>query len=260
MLKALIGKKLNMSQIFDTHGRVVPVTKLKFEPNVIISFREKERDGYKAAQIGSGSRKKITKPLKGHFDKAKLTKTPAVIKEVVFEGELNVGQEINVDEVFHKGSLVDVVGKSKGKGFAGVIKRHGFHGGPKTHGQSDRHRAPGSIGSGTTPGRVMKGQKMPGHMGSDRVSIFGLEIMQIDKENGILVVKGSVPGPTGAIVLVKKSKKKRAMYHEPEIPALPNLGSLDEKEDSKEPVDSTEENKKEVVSEEISEKVQSENN
>lgn len=224
MLKALIGKKLNMSQMFDTHGRVTPVTKIKFEPNIVVALKEKETDGYKAAQIGLGESKKTTKPLKGHFDKAKLSKSPKILKEISFDGDLKVGQEVKMEEIFHKGALVDVVGKSKGKGFAGVIKRHGFHGGPKTHGQSDRHRAPGSIGSGTTPGRVQKGLKMAGHMGDAQVSIFGLEIMQVDKEENILVVKGSIPGPTGAAVLVKKSKKKKADYHEPEIPSAPTVG------------------------------------
>ncbi len=246
MLKALIGKKLNMSQMFDSHGRVTPVTKIRFEDNVVVALKEKETDGYKAAQIGSGEAKKTTKPLKGYFDKAKLSKIPRILKETAFDGDLKVGQEVKMEEIFHKGALVDVVGKSKGKGFAGVIKRYGFHGGPKTHGQSDRHRAPGSIGSGTTPGRVQKGLKMAGHMGDAQVSIFGLEIMQVDKEENILVVKGSIPGPTGAIVLVKKSKKKKVDYHEPEIPAVPTVGGSEEEK----PTDSDEtsaENKTEEV-------------
>lgn len=236
MLKALIGTKLNMSQVFDSHGRVTPVTKIKFEPNLVVALKTKETDGYKAAQMGVGTVKQVTKPLKGHFDKAKLKQTPKFLKEVVFDGDLKIGQEINMEEVFHKGGLVDVVGKSKGRGFAGVIKRHGFHGGPKTHGQSDRHRAPGSIGATTTPGRVFKGIKMAGHMGNAQVSIFGLEIMEVNKEDKILVIKGSVPGPTGSIILVKKSKKKKADYHEPEIPAMPNVGggSEDEKPNEEE--------------------------
>lgn len=223
MLKALIGKKLNMSQMFDSHGRITPVTKIKFETNFVVSLKDKEADGYKAVQIGVGNSKKVTKPLQGHFEKAKLAVSPKILKEVNFDGDLKLGQEVKMEEVFHKGALVDVVGKSKGKGFAGVIKRWGFHGGPKTHGQSDRHRAPGSIGSGTTPGRVQKGLKMAGHMGDAQVSIFGLEVMQVDKDENILIVKGSIPGPTGATILVKKSKKKRADYHEPEIPATPTV-------------------------------------
>lgn len=226
----MIGRKLKMSQVYDTHGRVNPVTELLIEPNVVVVLKEKESDGYKAAQIGLGVSKKTTKPLQGHFSKAGLKENPKILREVEFDGDLKSGQEIKIDEVFHKGSLVDVVGKSKGKGFAGVVKRHGFHGGPKTHGQSDRHRAPGSIGSGTTPGRVMKGLKMPGHMGNAQVSVFGLEIMAVDKEKGLLLVKGSVPGPSESLLLIKKSKKKRAAYHEPEIPAQPTVaGDSEEK-------------------------------
>src|SRR3990167_4713211 len=219
MLKALIGRKLNMSQVWDSHGRVTPVTKLSVEPNTVVILKDKDTDGYKAAQVGVGNQKKPTKPLKGHFDKAKLKIAPSLVREVDFEGDIKAGQEITVDEVFHKGSLVDVVGTSKGKGFAGVIKRYGFHGGPKTHGQSDRHRAAGSIGSGTTPGRVMKGMKMAGHLGNAQVSVFGLEVMGLDKETGKILLKGSVPGPTGSLLLLQKSKKKKEVYHEPEIPA-----------------------------------------
>ncbi len=247
MLKALIGKKLNMSQMFDTHGRVTPVTKIKFEANTVVFLKDKEIDGYKAAQLGVGDSKKTTKPLLGHFAKAKLATSPRILKEVSFDGDLKPGQEVKMEEVFHKGALVDVVGKSKGKGFAGVVKRHGFHGGPKTHGQSDRHRAPGSIGSGTTPGRVQKGLKMPGHMGDAKVSIFGLEVMQVDKDENILVVKGSIPGPTGATVLVKKSKKKKADYHEPEIPAMPTVGGSSEEEKPVEGEETPTENKAEEV-------------
>lgn len=235
MIKAMIGKKLNMDQIWDSHGRVTPVTKLSIEPNVVVTLKEKDSDGYKAAQIGVGFSRKVNKPLKGHFDKAKLKKAPKTLREVEFDGDLKTGEEITLDQVFRKGSMVDIIGTSKGKGFAGVIKRHGFHGGPKTHGQSDRHRAPGSIGSGTTPGRVMKGMKMAGHLGDSRVTIIGLEVMEIDKENQILLLKGSVPGTIGSVVVVKKSKKKKEAYHEPEIQALPNLGG-DEKEETSEEV------------------------
>lgn len=228
MLKAMLGKKLNMSQMHDSHGRVTPVTKIEIGSNIVAFLKEKDRDGYRAAQIGFGSKKKGSKALRTHLEKSKVKFVPAVLKEVDFEGEVKSGQEVKLEEVFRKGGLVDVVGKSKGKGFAGVIKRHGFHGGPKTHGQSDRHRAPGSIGAGTTPGRVLKGQKMPGHMGNAQVSVFGLEIMEVNKEDGILTIKGSVPGPSGSVVLIKKSKKKKADYHEPEIPATPILGGGDD--------------------------------
>lgn len=237
MLKALIGKKLNMSVVFDSHGRANPVTEILVEPNTIVNLKDKETDGYKAAQIGYGSQKKANKALSGHFKKAGLKAAPALLKEVDFEGELKAGQEIKVDDVFHKGSMVDVIGKSKGKGFAGAIKRHGFHGGPKTHGQSDRHRAPGSIGATTTPGRVFKGMKMAGHMGDAQVTVMGLEVMEVDKESGKILLKGSVPGSTGSLILLKKSKKKREVYHEPEIPAQPALGGSAEEEKTEEVVD-----------------------
>lgn len=223
MLKGLLGKKQNMTVVFDSHGRATPVTEVLVSANTVLALKEKETDGYKAAQIGFGTLKKANKALSGHLKKAGVKVSPLLIKEVEFEGDLKPGQEISVDQVFHKGGMVDVVGKSKGKGFAGVIKRHGFHGGPKTHGQSDRHRAPGSIGATTTPGRVFKGMKMAGHMGNAPVSVFGLEVMEIDKENNKILLKGSVPGPTGGIIILKKSKKKREVYHEPEIPAQPVL-------------------------------------
>lgn len=219
-----------MSTLFDSHGRAVPVTEVLVEPNLVVMIKDKEKDGYRSVQIGFGSRKKVTKALSGHFKKAGLKTNLANLREVDFEGELNTGDQFTVDQVFKKGSMVDVVGKSKGKGFAGVIKRHGFHGGPKTHGQSDRHRAPGSIGSGTTPGRVMKGMKMAGHMGNVQVTVFGLEVMGIDKETGKILLKGSIPGPTGSLVVLKKSKKKREVYHEPEIPAQPAMGGGEEEE------------------------------
>lgn len=230
MLKALLGKKLNMDLVYDSHGRATPVTEIKVEPNVITLIREKDKDGYRAVQVGIGKRKKANKPEQGWSENAKLKATPSFLKEVNFEGEIALGQEIKIEDVFHKGGMVDVIGTSKGKGFAGVVKRYNFSGGPKTHGQSDRHRAPGSIGSGTTPGRVMKGLKMAGHMGNAQVSILGLEIMGLDKEKESLLVKGSIPGAVGGLVLISKSNKKKEVYHEPEIPAVPNLGGAGEEE------------------------------
>jgi large subunit ribosomal protein L3 len=163
-----------------------------------------------------------------------------LLREVELDGEVKVGDKVTLEEVFRKGNLIDVIGTSKGKGFAGVVKRHGFHGGPKTHGQSDRHRAPGSIGSGTTPGRVQKGLKMAGHMGNEQVTVFGLEIMDIDKETGTMLVKGSVPGKTGSSLIIKKSKKKKAAYHEPEIPSIPQIGGGEEEKAETQPEVATE--------------------
>jgi ribosomal protein L3 len=157
-----------------------------------------------------------------------LTSVPKSFREVEFEGDVQIGQKISLGEVFRKGSLVDVVGISKGKGFAGVVKRWGFAGGPRTHGQSDRERAPGSIGATTTPGRVYKGLKMAGHLGNSRVTVQGLEITEINEEENKLWVKGSVPGARGTLLLIQKSIKKEKAYHEPEIPAIPVVAGAKE--------------------------------
>lgn len=234
MLKAMLGKKLNMDRTFDSHGRALAVTKIFVEPNFVVSLKSKESQGYKAAEIGFGEKRKITKQMVGHFKKAGLKKNLSKTREVAFDGELSPGMEIRIEDVFRKGVLVDVVGISKGKGFAGGVKRHGFRGGPKTHGQSDRHRAPGSIGSGTTPGRVFKGTRMAGHMGAERVTVQGLQVVDIDKENNLIVIKGSVPGPAGSTILLRKSSKKPKAYHEPEIPEAPNIGGGKDEEEATE--------------------------
>lgn len=228
MVKGLIGKKVNMSQRFDSHGRVMPMTNILVEPNFVIQVKTLEKDGYKSAQLGIDQDTKLNKPQEGRVKKAKLDIKPKTLREFNFEGELSYGQEIKLEEVFHEGNVVDVTGISKGKGFAGVVKRYGFAGGPRTHGQSDRERAPGSIGATTTPGRVLKGTKMAGRMGAERVKTQALEIIDIDKENNILSLKGSVPGFNGGLLMIEKSKKKRKNYQEPEIPAVPTLGKKDE--------------------------------
>ena len=215
MLKAVLGKKLKMTQVFDSHGRSVPVTQVLAAANLVTAVKDSEIDGYKAVQIGFGNSKKIGKALKGSLKKAtsKMDTYPKVLREVAFDDDVKVGQKVKVEEVFSKGTMVDVVGVSRGKGFAGGVKRWGFHGGPKTHGQSDRHRAPGSIGSGTTPGRVTKGLKMAGHMGFDQVTVQGLEVIAIDIEKEVILIKGSIPGPSGSVVLIKKSQKKKRKMH-----------------------------------------------
>ena len=181
MVKAILGKKVNMTQVFDSHGRSVPVTLILTQANLVTAIRDADKDGYKAVQLGFGQVKKASKSRRGQLKKItpKATLFPSQLREVEFDDEVKVGQKIKVGEVFGKGSMVDVVGVSRGKGFAGVVKRHGFAGGPKTHGQSDRHRGPGSIGATTTPGRVFKGLKMAGHMGQDQVTLQGLEIINI---------------------------------------------------------------------------------
>lgn len=228
MVRGLIGEKVEMTQVFDRHGRVVPVTKIRVTPNFIVQIKQFETDGYKSAQVGVKVAKKATKPLTGHAKKAGLDTVPRIFQEVEFEGDIKIGQKISLGDVFRKGSLVDIQGVSKGKGFAGVVKRWGFAGGPRTHGQSDRERAPGSIGATTTPGRVYKGLKMAGHMGDQKVTIQGLEIMEIKEEGNELWVEGSVPGARGSALLIQKSKKKKKAYHEPEVPAAPVIAGAKE--------------------------------
>jgi large subunit ribosomal protein L3 len=231
-MKAIIGRKLNMSQTFTNDGRAVPVTRIKAGPVVVTALRTAEKDGYLAVQLGFGQGKNLSKSVIGHLKTSKAT--PAIMREfrLAKSEALNVGDTFKVADVFRKGEVVDVTATSKGKGFAGVVKRHGFHGGPKTHGQSDRHRAPGSIGSGTTPGRVVKGKKMAGRMGNAQVTTQGLEIVAIDTENELLIVKGAIPGPPEGIVLISKSKKKRKAYHGPQAVSMSGDKEGAEGEDS----------------------------
>lgn len=228
MLKALLGKKLNMTKVFDQHGRSIPVTYIQAGPSTIFQLKDKEKDGYVSAQIGFGVNKHPKKALSGHIRGAKTEIAPRFLREVALSGEATVGEIITIKDVFRRGDMVDVMGTSKGKGFAGVVKRHGFAGGPRTHGQSDRLRAPGSIGATTTPGRVFKGVRMAGHMGVGQVTVVGLEIIEIEPEKNLIAVKGAVPGPTGELLVIRKSKKKRKGYHEPEIPVIPHIGGAEE--------------------------------
>src|SRR3972149_358615 len=223
MVKGFIGQKIEMTQVFDSHGRVVPTTRVKVTPNTVVQIKTIDKDGYKAVQIGAGERKKANKPTIGRIKMANLEKASRILREVEADGDVKVGDTISPEQFFRKGMLVDITGVSKGKGFAGVVKRWGFAGGPRTHGQSDRERAPGSIGATTTPGRVFKGMKMAGHLGSKRVTVRGLEILNIDKENDELWVSGSVPGANGSLVIIKNSKKEKQAYHELEIPAAPQI-------------------------------------
>ena len=213
MVNALLGRKVGMTQVFSEAGEAIPVTVLEVGPNYVTQVKTPERDGYSAVQIGFGETQKLNKPERGH-----LKHTPVSglrhLHEVKPTGEdLEVGQQLNVD-LFTKGEKVDVtVGAirgtmgSKGKGFAGVVKRHGFAGGPKTHGQSDRHRAPGSIGASTTPGRVFKGTRMAGHMGNKRRTVLNLEVVDVLPERNVLLVRGGVPGAKNGIVVVRKAVK-----------------------------------------------------
>ena len=208
MKKALIGKKLGMTQIFDENGVVIPVTVIEAGPCVVAQVKTLENDGYEAVQLGFGDVKenKINKPIKGHFAKANVTakKHLREFRLDSIEG-IKVGDELKAD-VFVAGDKIDVQGTSKGKGFQGVIKRHGQHRGPMGHG-SMYHRRPGSMGPTSTPGRVFKGKKLPGHMGRETVTIQNLDVVRVDMDKNIILVKGSVPGAKGAILKVKSAVK-----------------------------------------------------
>jgi len=209
-LKGLIGRKVGMTQIFDDTGAAIPVTIIEAGPCYITQIRTHAKDGYNSVQLGleEASQRRLTGGQLGHL---KRTNAPALRHLREFRvrnlGDLQEGEQVTV-QVFQVGDRVDVVGTSKGRGFAGAIKRHGFHRGPKTHGQSDRERAPGSHGATSTPGRVFKGAKGPGHMGSVRVSSQNLRIDLVDAERNLLGVRGSIPGPKGGLVMVKEGSKQ----------------------------------------------------
>ena len=194
-----------MSQVYRDDGRVVPVTVIEAGPCTVIQVKTMETDGYQALQLGFGEVKRVNRPLRGHMRNSRLSR---YLREVKAEDvtEFRVGQTIGVD-IFEPGERVDVIAQSKGRGFAGVIKRHGFHGGPRTHGQSDRARAPGSIGGGTTPGKVFKGMKMAGHMGNERVTVKGLEVVRVDPERNLLLLKGGVPGAPNGLLQIRRTGK-----------------------------------------------------
>jgi large subunit ribosomal protein L3 len=205
MIAGLLGKKLRMGRIIDRSGAVVATTVLSVGPCYVTQLKTLERDGYEAAQIGYEESKKLTRPQLGHLGSGPKLR---YLREVAVgtDEELTVGQKFDVS-LFTAGDLIDATATSKGRGFAGVMKRHGFHGGPKSHGQSDRWRAPGSIGAGTTPGRVLKGTRMAGRMGAERVTVKNLEVLAIDPARNLLAVKGAVPGPSGGLVLLTKVKR-----------------------------------------------------
>ena len=208
MIEGLWGKKLGMTQVFDESGGVIPVTAIELGPCVITQVKTQNRDGYEALQLGIGQKKRLTKPERGHRRKAGASSR--TLREVNVQGaeDYEVGQVLKCD-IFSAGQKVDVTGTSKGKGFAGTVKRHGFAGGPKTHGQSDRLRAPGAIGGAASPGHVFKGMRMAGRMGNDRKTVQNLEVVRVDPERNLLLVRGSVPGADNGLVLVKHAVKPR---------------------------------------------------
>jgi large subunit ribosomal protein L3 len=200
-MKTIIGKKVGMTHVFDEAGNFVPVTVVEAGPCTVTQVKTVEKEGYKAIQIGFGKGKNIVKPLLGHLKASKTrSKTLREVRMDNIDEEVKVGDEIKVD-IFNEGDIVKVVGTSKGKGFAGTIKRHNFHRGPKSHG-SHNYRAPGSIGAGY-PEHVFKGQKLPGQMGHEQVTVKSLKIIKVDLENNLLAIRGAVPGPRKSIVLIK---------------------------------------------------------
>jgi large subunit ribosomal protein L3 len=209
-----MGRKIGMTQVFTEAGEAVPVTVLEVGPNYVTQVKTVERDGYQAVQLGYKESKKLSKPEKGHL---KALNVPGLrhLHEVDPDGDVQVGDTVGAD-IFTKGEKVDVtVGAvngtmgTKGKGFAGTVKRHGFAGGPKTHGQSDRHRAPGSIGASSTPGRVFKGMRMAGHMGNRRATVLSLTVVDVIPERNLLLIKGGVPGSKDAVIVIRKAVKGR---------------------------------------------------
>ncbi|SEQ80063.1 50S ribosomal protein L3 [Lentzea albida] len=208
-MKGILGTKLGMTQVFDENNRVVPVTVVKAEPNVVTQVRTEEKDGYTAVQLAAGAidPRKVNKPVAGHFAKAGVTPRRHLVElRTVDASEYEVGQEITA-EVFEAGAVVDITGTSKGKGTAGVMKRHNFKGLGSSHGTQRKHRSPGSIGGCATPGRVFKGLRMAGRMGHVRVTTQNLKVHKIDAENGLLLIKGAVPGPKGGLVFVRTAAK-----------------------------------------------------
>lgn len=206
MMTAILGTKLGQSQQFTPQGQRIPVTFIQAGPCWVTTIAD--RGNYRSVQIGFGITKHMTKAIAGHIKKAGLEQKPRFLREIRVNDvqDIQVGQTVTVGEIFAPGDAVRIMGISKGKGFAGGVKRHGFAGGPKTHGQSDRERAPGSIGQTTTPGRVYRGKRMAGRMGGERVTVSGLKVIHIDPEKNILTIKGVVPGAKNGLLVISKGR------------------------------------------------------
>jgi large subunit ribosomal protein L3 len=209
MFKGLIGKKLGMTQVFDENGAAVPVTLIEAGPCFVTQIRLNEKEGYSAVQLGFNEikTKKLTGGELGHLKRNNLPPLKYLREFITSKPEVKEGDKVDVSQ-FEKGKRVDVIGTSKGKGFAGAVKRYHFKGGPKTHGASDRLRAPGSRSSTTTPGRVFKGARGPGHMGNERVTAQNLKVVIVDVEKNLLGVNGSVPGPRGSLLVIREARKQ----------------------------------------------------
>ena len=207
MNPGIIGKKIGMSQVFTDSGKAEAVTVIEAGPCTVTQIKTVAKEGYEAVQIGFGTAKKLSKGEQGHLKELGKLKELREFR-VDNTAEVKVGDKIDVNQ-FKSGDFVNIIGVSKGKGFAGVVKRHGFSGGPKTHGQTDRHRAPGAIGATTSPGRVLKGLRMAGHMGHEQVTQKGLKVYKIDPEHNLLLVQGAVPGAKNGLLLISKSTKRK---------------------------------------------------
>lgn len=246
MIRGMLGRKVGMMRLYDGAGRARGVTAIQLGPNTVTQLRTEERDGYSAVQVGMrGNRRRLNRPARGHLRASGAEgETLTLLREFPADNldEHELGQVLTVDQ-FEAGSYVNVSGTSKGRGFAGGVKRWGFHGGPKTHGQSDRHRAPGSVGAGTTPGKVFKGQKMAGHMGARTVSVLNLLVVATDPSRDLLFVEGSVPGPPDGIVQVTPGRKAALTGYEPpeiEAAAAAVEAPADEPESDEPELDETE--------------------
>jgi large subunit ribosomal protein L3 len=222
-MKGLLGRKIGMAQVFDRKGVVHPVTLVEAGPCTVIQVKSPGKDGYSAVQLGFGAVKRVNQPMKGHL---KGLGDFRYLREFAVDdpSQWEVGQKVGA-ELFSAGDFVDVTGISKGKGFAGGVKRYGFRGGPKTHGQSDRERAPGSIGPGSSPGRVVKGLHMAGHMGDDRVTVRNLRVIDSDPGRGVLLIEGAVPGAKNGLLRIRRSTKESAS-----IPGIERIASENEEE------------------------------
>jgi large subunit ribosomal protein L3 len=208
--KGILGRKLGMTQVFDEGARAIPVTAIEAGPCRVAQIRTPERDGYAAIQLAFGEVKdgKLTRPALGHLKKAGAGAHRHLVElRVADASRFEVGQTLRAD-VFEQGERADVIGTSKGKGFAGVYKRHNFGGAPASHGTERKHRTPGSVGATTTPSRVLKGRRMPGRMGHERVTVLNLEVVRADPERNLLLVKGAVPGPVGGLVVVRSAVRR----------------------------------------------------
>jgi large subunit ribosomal protein L3 len=244
MTNAIFGRKVGMTQVFSAGGEARGVTVVEAGPCVVVQVKTQERDGYDAIQLGFGAAKRVNDAMRGHLRQLGQFR---FLREVRVDdaNAYQVGQTLGAD-VFEEGEIVDVIGVSKGKGFAGGVKKHHFRGGPKTHGQSDRHRAPGSIGSGTTPGRVRKGLRMAGHMGDEQVTVKNLRVFDIDAPRNMILIEGAVPGGANAVLRIRKTGK---VSNEPKLvrPVAPVVE--EEPEAPEEPAAEAEEETPEAVEE-----------